>query len=220
MKTSGARKTAPRPTSAGAVAAPSAACRSGPIGPGQHQTEEDPGDRKAGGDEIGGAACTRLQRLQNLPDGLAVVVGGETAGRLVLGARRSALPTVIEEEVAVGRWRRRWRRAVRASAGFRPCRISRRCHGRTRRRDRRRHAMSTLALPYVKCILDSGQRRFGRVVRLLRTISHIRRRLALILDTRTAARTDSMIGPRHARVRSVPLNGSRADAAPQDSKLP
>ena len=213
MKTSGARKTAPRPTSAGAEAAPSVACRSGPIGPGQDQREDNPGDGEAGCDDIGRAAWTRLQRLKNLPDGLAVVVGGEAAFRFRLRARRCALPTVIEKKVAVGGRRRR---AVRASARFRPCGLRRRCNGRTRPGRRRRHAMYAFVLPYVKCFLDSGQRRFCRVVRLLRIIRHIRRRLALILDTRTAAPYgfNDWAAPRAREI--GPPDGSRAEQYPQE----
>ena len=131
------------------------------IGPRQRQAADNPGDGKCGGDEIGRAGRTPLQRVQDLADRLLIVVGGvrRGAGKIARADR------VGTEEVVAGRRGR----TLGAAVGGAGQQIG--------------HALGLacgllFVLSDIEGFLDRRQRRLGRIRHLLWIVGHFGRRLA------------------------------------------
>ncbi len=147
-------------------------------GPGRRHRDDGPADREQERDQVGGARGTLLQRLQDLADRLAVVIGGPPLrgvfdpGKRELALTELALALIAELALALvlvaeqllvhGRGAGRPRGKVEV--------------GRRRRLgDRRLVAMASglgRGFPQVEGVLNRRQSRLGRILHLSRVVRH------------------------------------------------
>ena len=131
------------------------------IGPGQRDAADHPDEGEHGGDNIGGARGSVLQRVQDLSDRLLIVIGG--AKGLSIAAAGGGLAGV--EGHVGGRRRRDVRPAVGGGAA-------------KRLGDGFGLTIRLVVVADFERFLDRRQRCFGRIHDLLGVIGHIGRRLA------------------------------------------
>ena len=149
---------------------------------------------------VGRARGTLLQRLQHLPDRLAVVIGG---------ALRPASPRRDRPAQARGRRSRPGtglrRSAARCGSGGGGLRARARAGSGRSRGERRRRRRGEIGAPaarrrvlaQVEGLLDRRHRRFGRILNSLRIVRHMSVRVLNALQG-IAARTGPTLGP-HSR---------------------
>ena len=132
----------------------------GQIGPRQGGAADQPGDREYGSDEIGRAGRAVLQRLQNLPNGLLIVISRAKGA----GIAAAAADVVVGGER--GWYRGHFAPVIRQIAG----RIGD-GFGLERR--------VAVVVVNLERFLDRRQRRFRRIHYLFWVVGHIGRRLAI-----------------------------------------
>src|SRR5262249_40364046 len=151
----------------------------GQIHPAEHEAGQHPQAGEDGGGDVGGVRGATLQGAQDLADGFAVVVGGAAQqallfrlANLLLGRGGGDGAPRRLRTVLLGRRHRRDLCGGR-TGGLRLRGVARRGFHGVARRER---------------VLDRRKRRFRRILDLLRSVCHVRRRLVLRW-TRAAAGT-------------------------------
>ena len=182
----------------------------GKVEPAEQEAADHPDAGEDAGENVGGLGGPALDRAQDVADRFLVVVGGGAAQRCRcrpdgagLRRRRRRPCCALERRPGQGVFRSRVRRQ--------------------RGRRRRGHLVRRLVvIPYLKRILDRRQRRFRRILHLLRGVRHGRSSPRCYAEPRPQPGINR---PRHERVsleRSPPDPpcGSRPQTRRTDSPLP